>query len=68
MLAIQAIARLRATFQVELPIRSLLFEAPTVAKIAEVIEGQQPQHMADLLAEIQSLSPEEIEQQLNARE
>lgn len=68
LLAIQVIARLRTTFQVELPIRSLLFEAPTVAKIAEVIAGQQPQQMADLLAEIQSLSPAEIEQQLNARE
>lgn len=71
LLAIQAIARVRETFQVELPVRSLLFEAPTVAKIAAVIASIQPEQdelaeMAEMLAEIQNLSPEEIAVQLAA--
>jgi phthiocerol/phenolphthiocerol synthesis type-I polyketide synthase E len=37
LLAIQVITRLRQQFDVELPIRALLFEAPTVAGIAQVI-------------------------------
>lgn len=69
LLAIQAIAKLRTSFQIELPMRSLLFEAPTVAKIAAVIVNAQPPEdelaeMADVLAEIQTLTPAEIEQQL----
>jgi acyl transferase domain-containing protein/acyl carrier protein len=71
LLAIQAIAQLRETFQIELPMRSLLFEAPTVAKIAAVIAAIQPRQdelaeMAEVLAEIQNLSPEEIAEQLTA--
>lgn len=51
--------------------RSLLFEAPTVAKIAAVIASTQPEQdelaeMAEMLAEIQNLSPEEIAAQLAA--
>jgi acyl carrier protein len=37
LLAIQVITRLRQQFDVELPMRALLFEAPTVAGIAQVI-------------------------------
>ena len=49
--------------------RSLLFEAPTVAGIAAVIAAHLPDageldEMAALLAEVQTLSPEEIQQQL----
>ncbi|MGD1911667.1 MAG: KR domain-containing protein [Rivularia sp. (in: cyanobacteria)] len=69
LLAVQAIARLREIFQVELEMRSVLFEAPTVAKIAELVAQEQPKQddlaqMADILAEIQGLSPEEIAKEL----
>ncbi|MEB3282825.1 MAG: SDR family NAD(P)-dependent oxidoreductase [Lyngbya sp.] len=73
LLAIQAISRLRETFQVELPLRSLLFETPTVAAIATVIAQNQPQpeewqEMAELLAEVKRLSPDEVQQHLNTDE
>ncbi len=69
LLAVQAIARLREIFQVELEMRSVLFEAPTVAKIAELVAQEQPKEddlaqMAEILAEIQGLSPEEIAKEL----
>ncbi|BAY81642.1 polyketide synthase type I [Calothrix parasitica NIES-267] len=69
LLAVQAIARLREMFQVELEMRSVLFEAPTVAKIAELIEKEQPKEddlaqMADVLAEIQGLTSEEVMKEL----
>ena len=69
LLAIQAIARLREAFPVTLEMRNLLFEAPTVAGIAGVIgehlpEREELDEMATLLAEIQTLSPDEIQQQL----
>lgn len=77
LLAIQAIARLRSTFQVDLPMRDFLFEAPTVAGIATAIanqlanqlSSQQPNDeelaaMAAILHEVQALSAESIQQQL----
>jgi len=69
LLAIQAISRLREAFPVAIEMRSLLFEAPTVAGIAAVIAAHLPDareldEMVALLAEVQTLSPEEIQQQL----
>ncbi|MBG1258892.1 SDR family NAD(P)-dependent oxidoreductase, partial [Nostoc commune] len=67
LLAIQAISRLRDRFGIELSMRNLLYEAPTVAAIAIVVAAQQPQdieEMTALLTEIQSLSPTEVAQQL----
>jgi hypothetical protein len=48
--------------------RSLLFEAPTIAGIAEIVAAQtasqQPEHdaVAAILNEVTSLSPEELQQ------
>ncbi|MBE9060863.1 type I polyketide synthase [cf. Phormidesmis sp. LEGE 11477] len=69
LLAIQVISRLREAFPVDIEMRNLLFEAPTVAKIAAVIDEQLPQQseldeMAVLLAEVQTLSIEEVQTQL----
>ena len=69
LLAIQALSRLKETFQVELSMGSLLYEAPTIAGIAEIIEQNQDESedlaaISEVLAEIQSLSPEEVEEQL----
>ncbi|WNZ21408.1 acyltransferase domain-containing protein [Leptolyngbya sp. NK1-12] len=72
LLAIQAIAQLRQTFQIELPISSLLLEAPTVAEIAALVTQQQNEQspdlttLTDLLTEIQTLSPEAIQQELSS--
>ncbi|MEL7224775.1 MAG: phosphopantetheine-binding protein, partial [Cyanobacteria bacterium J06576_12] len=69
LLAIQVISRLREAFPVAVEMRNLLFEAPTVAKIAAVIAEQLPQEsemdeMAALLAEVKTLSTEEVQAQL----
>ncbi|NJR39159.1 MAG: KR domain-containing protein [Leptolyngbyaceae cyanobacterium CSU_1_4] len=62
LLAIQAVSRLRETFQVELPMRDFLFESPTVAGIAKIISEnkamnesaqQNQQDIADLLNQIE---------------
>ena len=53
LLATQLISRVRNTFQIELPLRHI-FEAPTVAKFALVIEDA-------LLTEIEELSDEEVQ-------
>lgn len=69
LLAVQTISRLRETFQIELPLRTLLFEAPTVGQLAAVISEKQPKpeeidEMEKLLAEVENLSLDEIKKQL----
>jgi amino acid adenylation domain-containing protein len=68
LLATQIVSRLRETVRVDLPLR-LLFEAPTIAELALKIEQRNSsidklEEIARHLAEVESLSEEEIEQQL----
>ena len=69
LLAVQIVSRLREVFPVELPLLTLLSEAPTIAELASIIATRQPQieeleDMDKLLAEIENLSIEEIQKQL----
>ncbi|MEM9567637.1 MAG: KR domain-containing protein, partial [Cyanobacteria bacterium P01_E01_bin.34] len=68
--AIQIISRLRERFQVEVPIRALLVEAPTIAGVAEAIAAASEQQagelsaIGDLLGEIETMAPAQAEAQL----
>ena len=71
LLAVQVTSRLREIFEVELPLKSILFDAPTVAGIAKVIaekqeqkEDEDIQETAALLEEVRGLSLEEIQREL----
>ncbi|GAB1539414.1 beta-ketoacyl synthase N-terminal-like domain-containing protein [Scytonema sp. NUACC21] len=69
LLAVQVTSRLREIFQVELPLQSILFDAPTVGGLAAIIAEQQPkqediEEIAALLEKVKSLSAEEIQQEL----
>jgi acyl carrier protein len=69
LLAVQTISRLREIFQVEIPLRSLLLETPTIAGLAEAIAANQPkqqdlEEMAQLLAEIENLSIDQVQAKL----
>lgn len=69
LLAVQVTSRLRETFKLDLPLRTLLFETPTITQLAAVIGKQttsvdETESMEQLLAEIESLSPEELPQEL----
>ncbi|QYO63632.1 phosphopantetheine-binding protein [Leptolyngbya sp. 7M] len=68
LMAIQAVSRLRETYQVELPMREFLFESPTVAGIAKIITDNQAkadsstdlQAMAYLLTQIEQMDSDEV--------
>ncbi len=66
--ATQAAARIRATFQVELPIITL-FRKPTVIELANEVahltENKGDDDIADILAELESMSDEDAERLLN---
>ena len=68
LLAMQVISRLRDTFQIELPLRTL-FEKPTIEGLAVAIiekqaEGVAAEQVSGILAEMELQSEEEIERQL----
>ncbi len=69
LLAVQTISRLRETFGVDLPVCTLLKDAPTIRELATVITEKQVnfedvEDIEQLLAEIEGLSSSEIQEQL----
>jgi acyl transferase domain-containing protein/acyl carrier protein len=73
LLAIQLISRLRDEFGVDLPVHTL-FDAPTVAQLAELVRDRQDmmheetEQLADMLDLIESLSDDEIKALLAGQE
>jgi acyl carrier protein len=61
LLVTQMISRVRQTFQVELPVRAI-FEKPTIVGLVERINQNQAHVVADVLADIESLSSEEAQE------
>jgi acyl carrier protein/SAM-dependent methyltransferase len=59
LLATQLVTRVREAFQIELPLQRI-FEAPTVAGLAEVVEAAQVDAMAALLDDLDDLTDDEV--------
>ena len=70
LIALQLVARLRATFKIDLPLR-VIFESQTVTALAGrifemITRDQEMAELDDLLREIESLTPEELHARLEA--
>jgi acyl carrier protein len=65
LLATQLATRVREAFSIELPLQRI-FEAPTVAALAEVVDGSKDDEVAALLDELDGLSDEEVRALLEA--
>lgn len=73
LLAVQIIARLRELYAVDLPLRTLLSETPTIAGMATAITQQLPEletldEMNEILSQIENLSLDEVRTQLEANQ
>jgi amino acid adenylation domain-containing protein len=64
LLAMQLMARVRKEFSAELSLRNI-FEAPTIAELAAILERRQPQSAAAPLLPRPRLSPEQAQDLLN---
>ena len=67
LLAVKVAARVRETFQLDVPLRAI-FQAPTLAALAQRIEAEDPEREARLLAEVVALSDEEVKRLLGQGE
>ena len=59
LLAVQTVSRIRELFQVELPLRNLLFDTPTIATLAEAISSTPEQKQDNRLPTIPKRHPSE---------
>ncbi|NEQ24793.1 MAG: hypothetical protein F6K28_37960, partial [Microcoleus sp. SIO2G3] len=71
LLAIQLLSKLRDSFQVQVPLHSL-FEAPTVADLAEVIAQkiqvkQEEEKKVQILMKLEQLSEDEVDAEIQKR-